>query len=82
MHSRSVAAACSLLGMEAEVHIGAVDAEKVSLNKDISELYGAKIVVVHESTKSLLTAIASALRSWQNNPDAMYVVGSVAGPSP
>ena len=32
--------------------------------------------------KSLLPAMASALRSWQNNPDAMYVVGSVAGPSP
>ncbi len=82
MHSRSVAAACSLLDMDCEVHIGAVDAEKVSLNKDISELYGAKIVVVHESTKSLLPAMASALRSWQNNPDAMYVVGSVAGPAP
>ena len=26
--------------------------------------------------------MASALRSWQSNPDAMYVVGSVAGPSP
>ena len=82
MHSRSVAAACSLLKMDCEVHIGAADSEKVSLNKDISELYGAKIVVVHESTKSLLPAMASALRSWQSNPDAMYVVGSVAGPSP
>ena len=82
MHSRSVAAACAMLEMDCEVHIGAVDAEKVSLNKDISELYGAKIVVVHESTKSLLPAMASALRSWQSNPDAMYVVGSVAGPSP
>ncbi len=82
MHSRSVAAACAMLKMDCEVHIGAVDAEKVSLNKDISELYGAKIVVVHESTKSLLPAMASALRSWQSNPDAMYVVGSVAGPSP
>ena len=40
----------------------AVDAEKVSLNKDISELYGAKIVVVNESTK-LLPAMASALRA-------------------
>ena len=82
MHSRSVAAACALLKMDCEVHIGAVDAEKVSLNKDISELYGAKIVVVQDSTKTLLPAMASALRSWQSNPDAMYVVGSVAGPAP
>ena len=80
--SRSVASACAMLKMDCEVHIGAVDAEKVSLNKDISELYGAKIVVVHESTKSLLPAMASYFCSWQSNPDAMYVVGSVAGPSP
>ena len=62
--------------------MGAVDAEKVSLNKDITELYGAKIVVVHDSTATLLPAMASALRSWQSSPDAMYVVGSVAGPHP
>ena len=33
MHSRSVAAACAMLKMDCEVHIGAVDAEKVSLNR-------------------------------------------------
>jgi len=82
MNARAVASACSLLGLECEVHIGAVDAEKVSLNKDITELYGAKIVVVHDSTATLLPAMASALRSWQSSPDAMYVVGSVAGPHP
>ena len=43
MNARAVASACAKLGLECEVHIGAVDAEKVSLNKDITELYGAKI---------------------------------------
>ena len=82
MNARAVAAAASKLGLEAEVHIGAVDAKKVSLNKDITELYGANIIVVHDSTATLLPAMASALRSWQSSPDAMYVVGSVAGPHP
>ena len=82
MNARAVAAACAKLNLDCEVHIGAVDAEKVSLNKDITELYGAKIVVVHDSTKTLLPAMASALRSWQSSPDSMYVVGSVAGPHP
>ena len=82
MNARAVAAACAKLGMEAEVHIGAVDEEKVNLNRNITELYGAKIVVVHDSTKTLLPAMASALRSWQSSPDSMYVVGSVAGPHP
>ena len=82
MNARAVAAAASKLGLEAEVHIGAVDAKKVSLNKDITELYGANIIVVHDSTATLLPAMASALRAWQNDPSAMYVVGSVAGPHP
>jgi tryptophan synthase beta chain len=82
MNARAVASACAKLGLECEVHIGALDAEKVSLNKDITELYGAKIVVCHDSTKTLLPAMASALRSWQSDPSAMYVVGSVCGPHP
>tara|TARA_B100002052_G_C15872029_1_gene595182 strand:+ start:872 stop:2116 length:1245 start_codon:yes stop_codon:yes gene_type:complete len=82
MNARAVAAACAKLNLECEVHIGAVDEKKVNLNRNITELYGAKIVVVHDSTATLLPAMASALRSWQSSPDAMYVVGSVAGPHP
>ena len=48
MNARAVAAACAKLDLECEVHIGAVDEEKVNLNRNITELYGAKIVVVHD----------------------------------
>ena len=65
--------ACAKLNLKCEVHIGALDAEKVSLNKDITELYGAKIVECHDPTKTLLPAMAAALRSWQSDPSAMYV---------
>lgn len=82
MNARAVASACALLDMECDVYIGALDAQKVSLNKDITELYGANIIEVHDSSKTLLPAMAAALRGWQNDPDAMYVVGSVAGPHP
>ena len=82
MNARAVASACAKLNLECEVHIGAVDAEKVSLNKDITELYGAKIIECHDSTKTLLPAMAAALRSWQSDPSAMYVVGSCCGPHP
>ena len=82
MNARAVASACAKLNLECEVHIGALDAEKVSLNKDITELYGAKIIECHDSTKTLLPAMASALRSWQSDPSAMYVVGSCCGPHP
>mgnify|MGYP001161368691 FL=1 len=82
MNARAVASACAKLKLECEVHIGAIDAEKVSLNKDITELYGAKIIECHDSTKTLLPAMAAALRSWQSDPSAMYVVGSCCGPHP
>ena len=82
MNARAVASACAKLNLKCEVHIGALDAEKVSLNKDITELYGAKIVECHDSTKTLLPAMAAALRSWQSDPSAMYVVGSCCGPHP
>ena len=82
MNARAVASACAKLNLSCEVHIGALDAEKVSLNKDITELYGANIKICHDSTKSLLPAMAAALRSWQSDPSAMYVVGSVCGPHP
>ena len=61
MNARAVASACAKLGLECEVHIGAVDAEKVSLNKDITELYGAKIIECHDSTKTLLPAMAARI---------------------
>ena len=38
MNARAVASACAKLNLSCEVHIGALDAEKVSLNKDITEL--------------------------------------------
>ena len=82
MNARAVASACAKLSLDCEVHIGALDAEKVSLNKDITELYGAKIIECHDSTKTLLPAMAAALRSWQSDPSAMYVVGSCCGPHP
>ena len=82
MNARAVASACAKLSLDCEVHIGAIDAEKVSLNKDITELYGAKIIECHDSTKTLLPAMAAALRSWQSDPSAMYVVGSCCGPHP
>ena len=41
MNARAVASACAKLNLSCEVHIGALDAEKVSLNKDITLLLSA-----------------------------------------
>ena len=81
-NGRAVASACASLGLKLDIYVGANDAKKLAINKDISALHGARIIEVHDSTKSLLPAMAAALRAFQSEPDSMYVVGSVAGPMP
>ena len=81
-NGRAVASACASLGLKLDIYVGANDAKKLAINKDISALHGARIIEVHDSTKSLLPAMAAALRAFQSEPDSMYVVGSVAGPAP
>ncbi len=81
-NGRAVASACAALGLDLDIYVGAKDAKKLAINKDISALHGANIIEVHDSTKSLLPAMAAALRAFQSEPDSMYVVGSCAGPMP
>ncbi len=81
-NGRAVASACAALGLDLDIYVGANDAKKLAINKDISALHGANIIEVHDSTKSLLPAMAAALRAFQSEPDSMYIVGSVAGPHP
>ena len=81
-NGRAVASACAALGLDLDIYVGANDAKKLAINKDISALHGANIIEVHDSTKSLLPAMAAALRAFQSEPYSMYVVGSCAGPHP
>ena len=81
-NGRAVASACAALKLDLDIYVGANDSKKLAINKDISALHGANIIEVNDSTKSLLPAMAAALRAFQSEPDSMYVVGSVAGPHP
>jgi tryptophan synthase beta chain len=81
-NGRAVASACAALGLDLDIYVGLNDSRKLAINKDISALHGANIIEVHDSTKSLLPAMAAALRAFQSEPDSMYVVGSCAGPAP
>ena len=62
--------ACNALGLDLDIYVGANDAKKFSINKDISALHGANIIEVHDSTKSLLPAMAAALRAFQSEIDS------------
>jgi tryptophan synthase beta chain len=82
-HGVAVAMACSLLGMQAEIYMGAVDMERQKQNVYRMELLGAKVIAVHSGSKTLKDAINEALRDWITNVRTThYLLGTAAGPHP
>ncbi|MFU8792974.1 MAG: tryptophan synthase subunit beta [Acholeplasmataceae bacterium] len=82
-HGVATATAAALFGMDCEIHMGAVDVEKQSLNVYRMELLGAKVVSVQEGLKTLKEAVDSALVSWSQQLDStFYLIGSAVGPHP
>ena len=82
-HGVATATACALFGMECRVYMGAVDAERQSLNVYRMELLGAEVTKVESGTKTLKDAINEAMRDWASNIETtFYCIGSVMGPYP
>jgi len=82
-HGVATATAAALLKMDCEVHMGAVDVEKQSLNVYRMELLGCKVVSVEAGLKTLKEAVDSALMTWSTElEDTYYLIGSVVGPHP
>lgn len=82
-HGVATATAAALLGMDCEIHMGAVDCEKQALNVYKMELLGAKVVPVTLGLKTLKEAVDSALITWSQEMDhSFYLIGSVVGPHP
>ncbi|MFH1692832.1 MAG: tryptophan synthase subunit beta [Bacillota bacterium] len=82
-HGVATATAAALFGMECEVHMGAVDVLKQSLNVYKMELLGCKVVSVEAGLKTLKEAVDSALMKWSTElEDTYYLIGSAVGPHP
>lgn len=82
-HGVAVATACSLLGMECVVYMGAVDAQRQIPNVQRMKLLGAELRLVHSGQKTLKDAISEAIRDWITNVhDTHYLLGSAVGPHP
>jgi len=82
-HGVATATAAALLGLECVIYMGAVDCERQALNVARMKLLGAKVVPVHNGSKTLKDAINEAFRDWVTNVDhTHYVFGTVAGPHP
>ena len=82
-HGVGTAIASAVIGLDAEIYMGAKDVERQKLNVFRMELLGAKVHSVYAGTKTLKDAINEALRDWVTNVhNTYYLIGSVVGPHP
>ena len=82
-HGVGTAIACAVLGLSAEIFMGAKDFERQKLNVFRMELLGAKVYSVHSGSKTLKDAINEAIRDWiANVKTTYYLIGSAVGPHP
>lgn len=82
-HGVATATAATLLGLECEVYMGAVDMERQKLNVFRMELLGAKVVAITEGLQTLKEATTAAIQSWVAEIETVfYVIGSAVGPHP
>jgi tryptophan synthase beta chain len=82
-HGVGTAIASAVLGMAAEVYMGAKDARRQSPNVVRMQLLGTEVHEVSSGSQTLKDAINEALRDWITNiQDTYYLIGSVVGPHP
>jgi len=82
-HGVATAMAAALLGLEAEIYMGAEDYERQKMNVFRMELLGAKVTAVESGSRTLKDAINEALRDWvESFEHTHYLIGSVVGPHP
>jgi tryptophan synthase beta chain len=82
-HGVALAAACALIGMPCEIHMGEVDIAKQAPNVTRMKLMGAEVIPVSRGTRTLKDAVDSAFEEYLRDPDNFfYAIGSVVGPHP
>ncbi len=82
-HGVALATAAALLGLECEIHMGAIDVAKQHPNVVRMQLLGATVIEVTEGGRSLKEAVDSAFNTFAADyQDAFFGIGSVVGPDP
>lgn len=81
-HGVATATAASLMGMECEIFMGKVDADKQKMNVFRMQMLGAKVNIVKKGQMTLKEAVDAALIHYIENPNCFYLLGSVVGPHP
>ncbi len=82
-HGVALATAAALLGLECEIHMGAIDIAKQHPNVVRMRLLGATVVSVEDGGRCLKDAVDSAFGVWAADfGETMFAIGSVVGPDP
>jgi tryptophan synthase beta chain len=82
-HGVALATACALVGLDCEIHMGAVDIAKEHPNVTKMKILGCTLVEVTRGTQTLKDAVDSAFEEYLKDPvNFIYAIGSVVGPHP
>ena len=82
-HGVALAAACALVDIECEIHMGEIDIKKEHPNVTKMKILGCKLVPVSRGTRTLKDAVDSAFEEYLKDPENyFYAIGSVVGPHP
>lgn len=82
-HGTATAMAAAVLGLRAEVYMGAEDMARQRMNVFRMELMGATVHPVEEGSRTLKDALNEAFRDWAGSVDTTYyLLGTAAGPHP
>ena len=82
-HGVALATAAALLGLECEIHMGAVDVAKQHPNVVRMEMLGARVVSVTSGGQTLKEAVDSAFSVFATDyADTFFAIGSAVGPDP
>ena len=82
-HGVALATACALVGIDCEIHMGAVDIAKEHPNVTKMKILGCNLISVDSGTRTLKDAVDSAFQAYLQDPvNSIYAIGSVVGPHP
>jgi tryptophan synthase beta chain len=82
-HGVALATAAAFVGLECEIHMGAIDVKKQHPNVVRMKLLGAKVLEVKTGGRCLKDAVDSAFGAFMHNyKDTFFGIGSVVGPHP
>ncbi|MGM0582901.1 MAG: tryptophan synthase subunit beta [Bacteroidota bacterium] len=82
-HGVALATAAAIVGLECEIHMGAIDIAKQAPNVARMKMLGAKVVEVTQGGSCLKDAVDSAFAVYiKEYETAFFAIGSVVGPHP